>query len=225
MRILPRETIEELIVYLAATYPKAFFTQPQLKRPLKKNIIVDLERDRVLDDDKREAAVGFYTRDWNYEAALQAGAKRIDLTGKEVGTVTEQEQIDAEARVRAQKKELHEKRKAEGPIEVARKLHSAGRISTDQLSKITAPPLASPLKKATPMMVKAKSEVNPADPLLSVQTLLDAVRKALLEQPEALRRPFAAAGLRVVISECEKVIAGMSMSPNTFSNSSSDQPF
>lgn len=61
-RTLPREVIEDLIVYLAATYPKAFFTQPHLKRPLKKNIVLDLERDRVLDDEKREAAVNFYQK-------------------------------------------------------------------------------------------------------------------------------------------------------------------
>ena len=52
-RTMPREQLEELINYLAMTYPKAFFTQPQLKRPLKKSILLDLERDRVLDDGKR----------------------------------------------------------------------------------------------------------------------------------------------------------------------------
>jgi sRNA-binding protein len=74
VRILPRETLEELVAYLAATYPKAFFTQPQLKRPLKKNVIVDLERDNILDDEKREAAVSFYQREWHYEWTLIVGA-------------------------------------------------------------------------------------------------------------------------------------------------------
>ena len=92
---IPREQLEELIQHLATTYPKAFFVQPYLKRPLKKNILLDLERDRILDDDRREAALNFYTRDWNYEHTLQAGAKRIDLNGKEVGIVTELEEREA----------------------------------------------------------------------------------------------------------------------------------
>jgi sRNA-binding protein len=43
-RLLPREMIEQLIEYLATTYPKTFFTSPHLKRPLKKNILLDLEK-------------------------------------------------------------------------------------------------------------------------------------------------------------------------------------
>jgi hypothetical protein len=44
-RTMPREQLEQLIEYLAATYPKAFFTQQHLKRPLKKNILLDLEKE------------------------------------------------------------------------------------------------------------------------------------------------------------------------------------
>ena len=43
MRIFPREQLIEMIEYLATTFPRAIFTQSHLKRPLKKNIIVDLE--------------------------------------------------------------------------------------------------------------------------------------------------------------------------------------
>jgi sRNA-binding protein len=67
---LPREALVELVEYLAATYPKAFFTRSHQKQPLKKNIVADLERDRVLDDDKRGAAISYYTRDWAYENCL-----------------------------------------------------------------------------------------------------------------------------------------------------------
>ena len=45
MRIFPREQIEEMIEYLAQMYPKAFFTQPNLKRPLKRNIVLDLGKE------------------------------------------------------------------------------------------------------------------------------------------------------------------------------------
>lgn len=223
MRTLPREQLEELISYLAMTYPKAFFTPPQPKRPLKKNIISDLEKDRVLDDEKREAAVNFYMRDWNYERVLQVGAKRVDLGGREVGTVTELEQSEAEARVRAQKKIINERRQAEGPIEVTRRLHAAGKISTDMLSKITAPPLAPPIVKET-HMAKAKPEANTADPFVTIQTLLDATRKALPEQPD-LRRAFSIAGLRVISAECEKVAAELEDRRKEFRFSENEQPY
>jgi sRNA-binding protein len=77
LRIMPRSQLEELIDYLSVKYPKTFFTQPHLKQPLKKNILLDLERDRVLDEEKRVAAVTFYQNDWNYEATLLAGAKGL----------------------------------------------------------------------------------------------------------------------------------------------------
>lgn len=130
-RALPRDHLEALVEHLAATYPKAFFTDKFLKRPLKKNILVDLEKDRVLDDEQREAAVNFYTKDWNYEYVLLTGAKRINLTGEEVGVVTATEAREAQNRVRVQKEE---RRRAlasrHSPAEHARSLHDDGKIPT-----------------------------------------------------------------------------------------------
>ena len=100
-RALPRYELEDLISELSFSYPKCFFTDPGQKRPLKKNIIIDLEKDSMRDDEKLNAALTFYTRDWNYEYKLQAGAKRIDLDGNEVGTVTETEAREARERVKA----------------------------------------------------------------------------------------------------------------------------
>jgi sRNA-binding protein len=121
---LSRDQLEGLVNYLVDKYPQAFFKNQTLKRPLKKNIVLDLEKDRVLDDDRREAAIRFYTRDWNYENALVPGAKRIDLNGQEVGTVTEQEHLEAKARVVAQRRERRERAnelaRAMGPIAVTR---------------------------------------------------------------------------------------------------------
>ena len=206
MRTLPRETIEELINYLAETFPKAIFTQPHLKRPLKKNVIADLEKNNILDPDKREAAIGFYTRDWAYERTLQAGAKRVNLNGVEVGTVTETEEREAKARVQAKKKEIKERNEANNApaLTVMRDLHANRKISTDMLSKVTAPPLT----KETTIMVKKQPQpittTNDApDPFAAIQALLDGTRKALPENPD-LRRAFAVAGLRVVSAACER---------------------
>ena len=47
-RVFPREQLEDFVSELAFSYPKCFVTDSQrLKRPLKKNIALDLEEGRV----------------------------------------------------------------------------------------------------------------------------------------------------------------------------------
>jgi sRNA-binding protein len=200
-QVMPRGDIETLIRYLADKYPATFFTQPQLKRPLKKNIIADLERTNVLDDARREAAISFYTRDWNYEYVLQAGAERIDLNGQKVGTVTEQEALEATKRVRAQKQERRE-RLAKDAIETTRSLHAAGKISTDQLSKITAPKITTP--KGGTMKPETK-----ANALARMQVLLDNATRLMETEDAGLRSALVAAALKVLVAETTTVIAEM----------------
>src|SRR5258705_9486141 len=115
-RVFPRERLEDPVKELAFSYPKCFSVGRRLKRPLKKNIIVDIEKDGMLDDERRFAALAFYTHDWKYEWKLEAGAKRIDLDGKEIGTVTETEKREAKERVRAARQE---KNQTSNNIEVA----------------------------------------------------------------------------------------------------------
>jgi sRNA-binding protein len=40
-----RQELEDSVQLLAEKYPKCFFTNPRLRRPLKKNIVADLEKD------------------------------------------------------------------------------------------------------------------------------------------------------------------------------------
>ena len=184
--------------------------------------MVDLERDRVLDDEKREAAVSYYTKDFAYERSLQAGAKRIDLSGKEVGTVTEQEEREAKARVQAAKKEKREREAANNApaITVMRRLHDNGQIATDMLRKIDAPPIT---KEIT--MAKTKPEFKTAaSPFAGIRSLLDDAEKTLPERQD-LRRAYTIAGLRVVISECETAIADLEDRKREFHFSETEQPY
>ena len=204
-RTFPREKIEQMIEYLADKYPKAFFTRPQLKRPLKRNIVDDLEKDQVLDQERRNAAISFYTQDWNYEHALQVGAKRVDLSGKEIGTVTQLEQKEALDRVRIKKAALYGK---SNPIDVMRQLHANGQISTDQLSKITAPPLP----KDDPPMMKSKTATPPSaesdgTELTQLRALWGNIDGILMKaEDEQLQAALAVPALKVFIAEAEKLI-------------------
>jgi sRNA-binding protein len=225
-KALPREHLEALIDHLAATYPKAFFKDKFLKRPLKKNILIDLERDRCLNDEQREAAVSYYTRDWNYEYALLAGAKRIDLSGEEVGTVTALEANEARERVRVQKEERRRTLASRhAPADVARSLHAAGKIPTDSLSKINVVPLKAsaqpqpspepnPITPADPQPTSPQPLSTPtAQPLLNgvdlgrLRTLWESVDSICTNTPdEALRHALAAAALRVLVAEAQNTI-------------------
>ena len=203
-RIFPREELEEMSRYLAQKYPAAFFAEPALKRPLKKNILADLERDNTLDSDKREAAVSFYTQDWNYENTLQAGAERVGLDGKRAGTVTEQEQLEAQKRIWTRKQELKGRDKAlPGPIEVVRKLHSEGRVPTDSLGKISAPPT---MKAPSPMKTKPRTSTTELERL---RALLAKVESLSQEEDEALRTALVITTLQVLVAEATTLITSL----------------
>src|SRR6516225_7622776 len=111
-RTFPQDYLKDLVSELEDIYPKCFFTDPRHKTPLKKSIIDDLQSDGFHDKDDRVAAISYYTKDWNYEWCLQAGAKRVDLEGREVGTVTQQEEREARERVQSQQRKIREEREA-----------------------------------------------------------------------------------------------------------------
>ena len=196
-----RQEIDCAIELLAELYPKTFFPDPGQRRPLKKTIVGDLSRDGIqLAPELLRAAVNWYESHFGYQLTLQAGVKRIDLTGKEAGTVTELE-------YRAALKYVHDRKQEERE----RKQEQNANLIVNRITKTATSnsPISNPsilTVKETPMPVKTAKPGD--DPLAPIQTLLDAVRGAF-EQPEALRRPFAIAGLRVVVMEINKLIQTM----------------
>jgi sRNA-binding protein len=202
-RALPREQLEGLVELLAGEFPKAFFLQPSLKQPLKKNVILDLAKANVLDDAMRAAALSFSQGDLAYERCLQAGAARIDLHGREVGTVTESEQREAQARVRAQKAALHNGHTLPDPVAVTRALHDAGEISNDMLSKITAPPRSRPPMKQSRIPKPVNHE------LTRLRSLWSNLENVSRTRDTTLRSALTTASLKVLIDEAAKVITAL----------------
>jgi sRNA-binding protein len=195
-----RQAIESAIELLVESYPKCFFLDPEKRRPLKHNIGVDLTKDGVaLAPELVRAAIGWYESHFGYQLALQPGVKRIDLRGKEVGTVTELEHRKAQKYVHERKQEQRERMQEERERRDANLI--VEKVATLSNLPITRP---MPIPKETPMSVKA---VKPNDPLTQLSELSEAVRN-MQAQPEPLR-PFLIAGLRVVIAEIEKTISTM----------------
>src|SRR6516162_3008269 len=93
-KLYPREHLEQCVRYLADKYPACFFEDPGQRRPLKTNIVADLQKDGV--SEGILAGVSYYVRHFGYLRCLQAGAERVDLNGKKAGVVTEQEMLNAE---------------------------------------------------------------------------------------------------------------------------------
>ena len=102
-----RDECNAIIAALAKRYPACFFEEPKLRRPLKNGILGDLYKDGVpFTAEETAAAVEWYESHFAYRYALQAGAKRVDLTGREAGTVTLAEQRSAESYIAKRKQEM-----------------------------------------------------------------------------------------------------------------------
>jgi sRNA-binding protein len=92
-----RQDHNEVIRILASLYPKTFFAEPKQRRPLKLNIVADLSKadDAELADYNVGTAIDWYISHIGYDHSCIAGAKRLNLDGKEVSRVTESEARDA----------------------------------------------------------------------------------------------------------------------------------
>jgi sRNA-binding protein len=185
-----RDESEYTIALLADRYPNCFFAEPQSRRPLKKNIIADLEKDGVpVTRELLTATVDWYQTHFGYLYALQPGAKRLDLSGKEGAAVTEAEHYAAQAKITEGKRKNAEKTRNNSPVDTLQKLHKRGRIPTDILRKLDAP-------------MKAKNE----NALARVYAALDAAGQMMTGEQDALRSAMAVAALGVVIKETQNVI-------------------
>jgi sRNA-binding protein len=183
-----RQETEDVIRILADSYPKCFFEDQKLRRPLKHNILADLHADGIpLAREPVEAAVGWYQGSFGYLYSLQAGAKRIDLNKAEVSTVTEREYMVAQVAIKA----AHQKRNA---TETAATLHAAGRLSDDDLKKLDAPMIPKATKAIAPDLTKLYDAVMAANTTLSGPGDHD------------LRTAMAAAALGFVCREAQRLI-------------------
>ena len=191
-----REENEDVIWMLADRYPKCFFADPRMRRPLKKNIVADLQQDGFpVAYELMTAAVGWYQTHFGYQHSIEAGAKRINLNGEEVGTVTELEQLAAQKKIKDGKAVLTERKNATQTLQT---LHANGRISDDHLKKLDAPTMKEKAMTPSP---------NGADltPLRAMWTNIDTVLSTT--ENAGLRSALTAAALKVFVTEATKLIA------------------
>ena len=193
-----REENEETIRVLVDRYPKCFFAEPRLRRPLKKNITADVQQDGFPATYELIAgAVEWYQSHFGYQYSLETGARRINLNGKEVGTVTEQEHLAAEKKIKEGKAFLAERKNA-----TLQTLYAADQIRDDHLKKLDAPTM------------KAKAATTEPAPPAQISPELTRLHEALLAANAALtgpgdpelQRAMATAALGVMAREARRLM-------------------
>src|SRR5260221_329942 len=96
-----QEAAAAVIDTLAEKWPNAFFADPQKRRPLKVGVRLDiLQALPGVNKKTLSAALRFYTRHPCYVQAVVKGQARVDLSGVEVGPVSERDREMAAAELR-----------------------------------------------------------------------------------------------------------------------------
>jgi ProP effector len=194
-----REESEDVVHQLAETYPKCFSVDPRMRRPLKANILSDLQKDGFRAAyELLSAGLDWYVNHFAYQHALETGARRIDLNGKAVGTVTEMEHLAALKKIKDDKARAAEKNL--NATQTVTALHNNGRLADDQLKKLDAPPMPTPKAKPAPAIA-----ISPE--LARLQEALNAANVAATGPGDAeLRAAIGTAALTFIVKEAQHLI-------------------
>ena len=164
-----------------------------MRLPLKNDIMADLQKDGFpVAFEMLGAALDWYRSHFSYQHNLVAGTKRIDLNGREAGTVTEKEQRDAQKKIRDDQQKLDRN----NATKTLAALHASNRIPDDQLKKLDAPPMKT--KAAAPITAPELERLH--------QAFVAASNVLTTTDDPVLRSALATAALEVVIKEAHRVI-------------------
>jgi sRNA-binding protein len=194
-----REDKEEVLRALEDQYPKTFFDNPKLRRPLSKTILKELHADGFpMSPELVRQAVEWYQSHIGYRgyAMSRAGTRRVNLKGEDVEAVTEAEARRAQDELR----NFHAAQNAE------RDAASTRNRETTTIRTYRAPPET---------MTKLTTTTNNiATELMRLNELLGAINSALASTNDpALRSAIACAAIEELIREGRSVIAGLTTKP------------
>jgi sRNA-binding protein len=199
-----REANEQVIRMLCEQYPKCFFEENRQRRPLKQDITADIIKDNSLEVSPEliTAAVDWYKSNIGYEGFAMSipGAKRINLDGEAVGTVTEQEAIAAQQRIDDFHKDKNERTAALGPVKVLNQMHDRGQISDCGVKKLDAP--------QPPTITKTKATAI-APEFAALYEILNAANVSVIGSDPTMRAIVAKMLLNKVIKKFQQVESEM----------------
>jgi sRNA-binding protein len=147
---------------------------------------VDLKRIRMVWISRESEWSGWQESKRGY-ATSTPGTKRVDLDGREVGTVTEQEALAAKQRIYEFNEKRNEQRNS--PVKVLGDMHARHQISDCAVKKLDAPPLSLTHRSSRPaatapeftMLYETLATANAAVAGISDPAMRGAVAKTLLD--------------------------------------------
>jgi ProP effector len=198
MSVMDRDDLERAIEALCEAYPKTFFMNPRLRRPLKLNIAKDVKADLATDPDSElklydidQALEWYCSHVGYYKACSVAGAARINLAGTKAGTVTEAEARYADERAA----ELFEQ------IEARKRTYSYVVPSSSPQAAAAAPALK---------VLKVDTTLNNEGLLASIEKHITTL-KSLTGLPDpALQRQLSRTVVLLLIDELKTLDARLS---------------
>jgi sRNA-binding protein len=191
-----RREREDAIDILRLEYPRAFFSDPRRRVPLKHAIEEDIKADLAKNKNSKllhydiDDAVDWYRSHVSYKKCCSvAGSGRVDLHGVVVAKVTE-----AEARIAEQKA-------AEGFAEIEARKAEKKQILPNF---VTQPPVPARQVRALPV----NTALSTVELLTEIEKQSAVVRSVLGEAPDdVLRRELVRPALQLMIDELQTIVA------------------
>jgi ProP effector len=120
---------------------KTFFVYERRRKPLKLKIHLDLQAalDGAITPDELHRALRFYCGNEGYLRGLLKGARRVDLAGNPVGTVTADEEDNAKQKLAAMEAKRTRRKQAMAQQKAAPKRLSLGDLKAAARARASAP--------------------------------------------------------------------------------------
>jgi sRNA-binding protein len=194
MNAIDRNDLESAIEAPCEAYPKTFFMNARLRRPLKLDIVKDIKADLKADPDSElkfydiDQALEWYCGHAGYYRTCSiAGAARINLAGTKVGTVTE-----AEARYAA-------KLAAEGFAQIEARKRSSAYVAPSNGPAVSAP-----------RVLKVDATLNEEGLLASIEKHITTLRSLTSLPDPDLQRQLSRTVVLLLIDELKILDARLS---------------
>ena len=166
---IKRTSTKDIIAYLTEKFPECFSIKGPVK-PLKIGIFQDLAEklsdDEAVSKTRLRQALRHYTSSWRYLKAVKVGVSRVDVEGKDVAEIDEEQANYASKTLKESQEKFGNKKTGDKNTNKSAKVKpsSAPRKSDDKVAQTTNSAKFKSLKTKKPI---AKKELSPLKPVES----------------------------------------------------------
>ena len=174
---IKRISTKEIITYLTEKFPACFSVKGQVK-PLKVGIFQDLSEklndDETVSKTRLRQALRHYTSSWRYLKAIKLGAFRVDIDGKEVTKIDEEQANYASKTLKESQEKFGNnssanKKAPENGTKKPYQGHKPKDVASNSSTATSAESKRDPAKYKTVKSTKSKAVKNELPPLKPVE--------------------------------------------------------